>query len=321
MLLPTLPTLRLVALLGTLLLLAACAGRGPLLPDDSTLNDLPRQVQLDVPFHAQDEYQCGPAALAMVFNHHGLPGHPDQLKDRVYLPERQGTIQLEMVAASRERDLVAYPLATNLESLLSELAAGHPVLVMQNLGLNWLPQWHYAVVIGYDLDAEHLIVHSGLNQAQQESFALFMRTWGRADHWARVMLPAEQIPATAEPLRYLLAASELEQTGRLLAAAQAYETAQQQWPDQPGASFGLGNIAWAQGRNADAIDHFRQLVDDFPDLAAGWNNLAVALENSGCPLSAELVRQCEENGVDSELGNRVQRDEKNSLCQLPKRCK
>lgn len=313
--------LRLVALLTALLMLAACAGRGPLLPDASDLIDLPRQVKLDVPFHAQDEYQCGPAALAMVFNHHGLPGHPDQLKDRVYLPERQGSIQLEMVAASRERDLVAYPLATNLEALLTELAAGHPVLVMQNLAFNWLPQWHYAVVVGYDLDAQHLIVHSGLNEAQNEPFPLFMRTWGRADNWARVMLPAGRIPATAEPLRYLLAASELEQTGRLLAAAQAYESAQAQWPEQPGATFGLGNIAWAQGRNADAIEHFSRLVDDFPELAAGWNNLAVGLQNSGCPLSAEVVRQCEDGERDAELSKRASEEEDNSLCRLPVRCK
>ncbi|SDU09207.1 PA2778 family cysteine peptidase [Halopseudomonas salegens] len=313
-------SLRLTALLGLLLVLSACAGRGPLLPDDSAVAELPRKVQLDVPFHAQDAYQCGPAALAMVFNHYGLPVHPDHIKDRVYLPERQGSLQMEMVAASRERDLLVYPLTTRLEALLTELAAGHPVLVMQNLGLSWLPQWHYAVVIGYDLETEHLIVHSGLNAAQRESFALFMRTWERAERWARVLVPAGQIPATAEPLRYLLAASELEQTGRLAAAAEAYESAQQQWPEQPGARLGLGNIAWTQARKGDAIEHFRMLVDDFPELTAGWNNLAVALENSGCPHSAKAVRQCE-TGHSVTLSVGVQHENAaQSRCRLPRVC-
>lgn len=283
-----------LALLGLTVLLSACAGRSPMvMPEATELAHLPDRILLqDVPFHAQDAYQCGPASLAMVLNHRGVAATPDSLKDRVYLPERKGTLQVEMISAARERDLLVYPLDKELHSILTELAAGNPVLVMQNLAFNWYPQWHYAVVVGYDLNAREMLVHSGLNKAQREPFHVFMRTWSRADYWARVILPPGQLPATARPLTYLRAASDLEQTGRLHSAEAAYRSAVEQWPDQPTARFGLGNTLWAADKRPAALEQFQQLVNDFPDFQPGWNNLATGLELSGCASAAAAARQC-----------------------------
>ena len=263
------------------------------MPEATELAHLPDRILLqDVPFHAQDAYQCGPASLAMVLNHRGVAATPDSLKDRVYLPERKGTLQVEMISAAREQDLLVYPLDKDLQAILTELAAGNPVLVMQNLAFNWYPQWHYAVVVGYDLNAREMLVHSGLNKAQREPFHVFMRTWSRADYWARVMLPPGQLPATARPLTYLRAASDLEQTGRLQSAEAAYRSAVEQWPDQPTARFGLGNTLWAGDKRPAALEQFQQLVNDFPDFQPGWNNLATGLELSGCASAAAAARQC-----------------------------
>lgn len=228
----------------------------------------------------------------MILNHRGLADTPDELKDRVYIPERKGTLQVELVSASRERDLLVYPVPGELKALMAEVDAGNPVLVMQNLAFNWFPQWHYAVVVGYDLKKREMIVHSGLNKAQREAFKVFMRTWNRADRWARVMLPPHQLPASAQPLVYLRAASDLEQTGRLDSARQAYAAALSAWPQQPTARFGLGNVAWAQELPDISVEHFRTLVTDFPDFKPGWNNLAVALKATGCPQSAKTAQAC-----------------------------
>lgn len=287
--------LRIAALLGLTALLSACAGRGPVMPDPADLAGFPNRVVLDnVPFHAQDAYQCGPASLAMVLNHRDIAATPDELKDRVYLPERNGTLQVEMVSAARDRDLLVYPLEKQLDAILSELNAGNPVLVMQNLAFDWYPQWHYAVVIGYDLAAEEMIVHSGLNAAQREPFQVFMRTWDRADRWARVMLPPGELPATVKPLTYLKAASDLEQTGRLHSALRSYERAVTEWPEQPAARLGLGNTHWALNDRQVALEQFQRLVNDFPDFQPGWNNLATGLETLGCTSQAEQARQCSE---------------------------
>ncbi len=65
-----------------------------------------------------------------------------------------------MIGAARRHGRVAYVISSP-EELLVEVAAGNPVIVLQNLGLSWVPVWHYAVVIGYDGDADMVTLHSG----------------------------------------------------------------------------------------------------------------------------------------------------------------
>ena len=51
----------------------------------SQTSGIPTQVEIEsVPFYAQEKYQCGPAALAMVFAHAGVQQTPDQLASEVH---------------------------------------------------------------------------------------------------------------------------------------------------------------------------------------------------------------------------------------------
>ena len=119
--------------------------------------DLPPSAEIaTTPFYAQEDYQCGPASLAALLNHAGRDATPASLAPQVYLPARQGSLQAELLAATRRHGLLAYVLEPRLEALLREIAAGAPVLVLQNLALDWAPQWHYAVAIGYDLSLIHI---------------------------------------------------------------------------------------------------------------------------------------------------------------------
>ena len=96
--------------------------------------DLPSAAELtEVPFYPQEAYQCGPAALATMLAQRGVPADPDVLVDQVYIPGRRGSLQVEMVAAARAAGLLVYPLRSRLEDVLAEVAAGNPVLVLQNL--------------------------------------------------------------------------------------------------------------------------------------------------------------------------------------------
>lgn len=310
------PDLRLFALPWLMLLLTACAGQQAYLPANEFLQQLPPRVTIgQVHFYAQDDYQCGPASLAMLLSQRGFSDTLASLRERVYIPARKGSLQVEMVAAAREHGLLVYPLAANLQTLLSELAAGNPVLVMQNLAFNWYPQWHYAVVVGYDLTTQELILHSGTNQAEREPFSLFMRLWDRAERWAVIALPPDQLPATAEPLVYLRAASDLEQSGQLESARRAYATALHAWPDQSAARLGLGNVAWAEKKPELAVAQFRRLVRDFPELKAGWNNLAVALEAVGCTHAARLASACAND--ETAPDNPLQAADQSPICTIP----
>ncbi|MDD3518170.1 MAG: PA2778 family cysteine peptidase [Chromatiales bacterium] len=267
------------------------AGAGP----DVTLSlaSLPPAVELTaVPFHPQEEYHCGPAALATVLGHVGVEVDPQALAREVYVPRRKGTLQLELLASARAYDMVAYGLEPDFNDLLTEIAAGNPVLVFQNLSLESMPQWHYAVAVGYDLERRELILRSGKERRWVTSFDVFDRTWIRGSRWAMVVLPPDRLPATARPLPYLEAAYALEATGRRQAAARAYETVVQEWPDQSIAWIGLGNMRYALGDPAGAEQALRGLLERDPQYHAAWNNLAFMLGQRGCADDARKAASC-----------------------------
>ena len=121
----------------------------------------PRAEVAGVPFFPQEQYYCGPAALATVLSWSGLSVTQDEVAAQVYTPGREGTLRSDVVAAARRNGRLAVPV-DRLADLTAELAAGRPVVVFQNLGLGWFPVWHYAVVVGYDLSAGDLVLRSGL---------------------------------------------------------------------------------------------------------------------------------------------------------------
>lgn len=239
---------------------------------------LPQRVELTkVPFHAQETHQCGPASLAMALNAGGVQVTPLALSNEVYLPGREGSLQVEMLAATRRHGMLAYELAPRLDDLLAETAGGMPVLVLQNLALGWYPVWHYAVVVGYDLKREEIILRSGLEKRQVLPFATFERTWARADHWAMVAVPPGRLPRTATEPPYAAAAVALEKSGQPKAAEAAYDAALRRWPANLAARIGLGNLAYAAGDLKRAERNYLQATLDHPKSAIAFNNLAQTL--------------------------------------------
>ena len=236
--------------------------------------DLPQQAMLQsVPFFPQEDYQCGPAALAMVLRSAGLTVTPEQLVDQVYVPGRQGSLQTELLVAARRQGLPAYALQPSVAAILREVAAGHPVLVFQNLGLSALPVWHYAVVVGYDRARNQLLLHSGRTERLEMSLFTFERTWARGDHWAMVALAVSQLPVTAQADGYAQAIAALERL-HAAPARTAYAAALRQWPSHRVMLLGAGNTAYAMGDLVAAGAAYARAVQAHPDFADAWNNLA-----------------------------------------------
>lgn len=235
----------------------------------------------DVPFYPQQIHQCGPAALATVLNWSGVALTPEALVPEVYVPERKGSLQVELLAAARRHGRIAYVLRPKLDDVLAEVHAGRPVLVLQNLGLSWYPRWHYAVVVGYDLQADRLTLRSGDEAMHTETLELFERTWNRGHDWAVVVLRPGQMPVHAEPLRYLQAVVGFERLGDWRAAEASYRAALDRWPHDIAAAMGLGNSYYAQGQLKKAAEQYRAVVRAHRDYAPALNNLAQTLADLG----------------------------------------
>ena len=247
-----------------------------------------RAVELrQVPFFPQERYQCGPAALATVLKWSGVSITPEQLTDEVYLPARHGSLQVELTAAARHHHRVPYVLAPDLQAVLEEVRDGHPVLVLLNLGLSWYPVWHYAVVVGFDLQRDVIVLRSGTKRRDELSLELFERTWRRSKRWAVVVTTPAELPATAQQLPFLRTVLAIEQLGDWQTATQAYAAAWQRWPDSSGAGMGVGNSAYAGGDYAAAATAYRRLLTRHPGFAPALNNLAQTLAKMGKTAAGE----------------------------------
>ncbi|MEQ1879727.1 MAG: PA2778 family cysteine peptidase [Burkholderiales bacterium] len=248
----------------------------------SGLNQLPPQVELaDVPFFAQEAFQCGPASLASALNAAGFTATPESLKPMLYLPGRNGSLQVEMLAAARRHDALAYTLAPKLYDVLLEVSSGTPVVVLQNLALSWHPKWHYAIVIGYDIKRGEIILRSGLDHRQVLPMRTFEYTWARSSYWAMVVLPLGKMPVTAKATEFLSAVSVLEKSSDPASTIDAYRAALIRWPGNLIAQIGLGNNAYRMGDLIHAEAVFRQATKDHPESAAAANNLAQTLADQG----------------------------------------
>jgi tetratricopeptide (TPR) repeat protein len=251
---------------------------------------LPRSMELGAtPFFPQREFLCGPAAMATVLAASQLPVTPDELVKLVYVPEREGSFQIEMAAAARSFGRLVYPLQPQLADILQEVAAGHPVLVFQNLGVYGFPVWHFAVVIGYDLGRADIQLRSGTDAQQRLSMSLFEKTWRDGGYWARVVLSPDQLPATAIPLEVAKAAQDLHATGQAQAAWQVYQSAADRWPDTPLIWLGLGNSAYGLADYAASAVAFIRMIELQPHDFQGWNNLAYALARQACPTARQAA--------------------------------
>ncbi len=244
--------------------------------------DLPRQVELKAtPFIAQERYQCGPAALAMSLRAAGFAVDADALVPQVYLPHREGSLQVEMLAGGRRNGALSMTIPPRIDALVAELAAGNPVLVLQNLSLPIAPRWHYAVAVGYDLDRRDIILRSGTTERLVMPLSTFEHTWARSGYWGMVTLAPGRLPATAEQATVVDALVASEKSWAPAATRQTYALAAQRWPDNLTLALGLGNTAYMAGDLAAAADAFRRAAARHPDSGAAFNNLAVALMDLG----------------------------------------
>jgi hypothetical protein len=267
----------------TAAMLTGCAG---LVSIERPSGPLPQVELTDVPFFPQTDYQCGPAALATILSHQNVAVTADDLVPAVYVEGLRGSLQAELMGATRRHGLVPYQLEPDIDSLLAEVASGRPVLVLQNLGLRSRPVWHYAVVIGFEPENDRVILRSGEEHRRMERTRRFLRSWALADNWAFVAARPGELPVSSEPRPYIRALADAEALLHPLRATQAYTAALARWPNDAVVAFAAANQQYAHGHLEQAANLYRVAAGLDPDHAAARNNLAHVLAAQGCAAAA-----------------------------------
>jgi tetratricopeptide (TPR) repeat protein len=244
----------------------------------------------DTPFFPQEEYQCGPAALATLLSSSGRTVRPEELVAKVYVPGKRGSFQAELLAATRSYERIPFVIPPDIAALLAELADGRAVLVFQNLGARLWPVWHYAVVIGFSTEHDRIILRSGTTQRLDLSAKRFLKTWKRGDYWGLVALRPGELPASDDENAYLKSIAAAESSGHLALVIPAYEAALDRWPDSPTALFGLGNSLLKRGDLIRAEQIYRQTLKTSPGHTATLNNLAQMLaDQNRCREAQQII--------------------------------
>lgn len=265
------------------------------LQSDSLLENKPAefihpQELVKINFNPQRDYECGPASLATILQWQGLNISDTQLVSDVYIPHRKGSLQIEMLATTRRYGYIPYVIEKGMPSLLKEIKAGNPVLVLQNLGLESYPKWHYAVVIGYDLIRDEIILRSGEIKRHINSFSLFEHTWRRAKYWGFVALSKNKLPASGDAHSYLKSVVPFEEINKINFALTAYKSALNKWPDDQGLLMAAGNASYMSKNLIEAEIYYRKVISRDLNYAPALNNLAqVLLDGQKFKAAEELI--------------------------------
>lgn len=276
----------------TFLLLSACASTPQteqILSTKSSRTQLSKVIQ-NVPFYPQQDFFCGPTTLAEVAQFYDLDESPESIAPTLFVPKLQGSLQIEMTAATRQLSLIAYSESGKISQLLELIEQDIPVIILQNLGLDWLPQWHYAVVVGYDLNTEDIILHSGQRKHYRQPLSVFERTWARANYWLLIPLPTTVASATLNPFIYTRSSYDLIKSGHVDAGLEGLKTAASRWKEQWLAYFLLGNH-FIEANPEKSINWFYSGYQYASNEAAYLNNFAHVLSKARCKAYADTVIQ------------------------------
>ncbi len=250
-----------------LLLFGGCASLPPLTYPPTAV-----PPRLAVPYIPQDDYQCGPAAVAMVMAYSGATVPLETLTSEIYSPALRGSLQPALVAAGRRHGWLAWELR-EFEAILQEVAVGRPVIILQNRGLTWKPVWHYAVVVGFDAARGLIYLNSGREEQREVATRTVRKTWERGGRWGLLLLPPGTLPVTADPDRLLAALAGLERSDAV-AARPGYLAAVARWPAHAGLATVYGNLLRKASEPEAAEAAYRAALAAEPRHVPALNNLA-----------------------------------------------
>lgn len=165
--------------------LSACAARLP----SGFSPPQGRSVVAGVPFHAQEDHQCGPAALAMVLNHHGDMATPEDIAQAIFRKDLRGTVSLDLALYPRGRGFATRFFRGTAAEIVTAVDTGKPLVVMVDEGLGGIHVFHYMVVVGYE--PEGVLVNSGRRRGQRIPWREFLSGWSGAESWTLLVEPKE----------------------------------------------------------------------------------------------------------------------------------
>jgi ABC-type bacteriocin/lantibiotic exporter with double-glycine peptidase domain len=142
-----------------------------------------------VPFYPQNEYMCGPAALASVIGYYGSASGMEDVAAEVYSEKLKGTLPMDLLIYAREKGFEAKYYKGSFSGLKESLSRGEPLILFLNLGYGFYPVGHYIVAIGMDEKAGVVFAHSGMKKEDRFTMKELEKSWSKTGYSTLLVRP------------------------------------------------------------------------------------------------------------------------------------
>lgn len=155
-----------------------------------SLGESPSVCKIDgVPRIKQLHNYCGPAALASVFCHYGENATQEDVGKVVYDPVGCATNGADMLLYARNKGYAAYSWNSSISDVKDKLAAGIPVLTLQQNSLKDT-SGHYRVLTGYDdVHCKYFVMDPYYDEITELSYEQCEKLWKPMGYWALMVVP------------------------------------------------------------------------------------------------------------------------------------
>jgi len=234
---------------------------------------------LDVPYVPQQKYYCGPSSVLMILKYWQKKGYIkntptfDEIVKKVYIPQKKGSIKIELKSIIRDKNLLYFEKNQNLLYILKAIDNGFPVLVLLNLAFEKYPIWHYAVVFGYDIKKRKIYLRSR-KQIETLSFYSFENLHKKANNWFLIITPSQKIPNFITKKEFINTLIELEKAKKYDLILKAAKNGLNRWRNDFEILTALGNSYYLLNRYKEAKKIYKKILTIKKDPLI-LNNLAL----------------------------------------------
>lgn len=152
------------------------------------------RILSDVPFFPQEDYQCGPAALATVMNYWYIREGGtarigiDEITEAIYSPGARGVLPTDLENYPGKKGFTTERFRGSMGSLRENIDRGIPVILLVDLGLSLYQLNHFLVATGYTDDG--IIVNSGRREREVFKNSDLEKAWKKTGYWAIRLFPS-----------------------------------------------------------------------------------------------------------------------------------
>lgn len=141
----------------------------------------------DVPLVEAHEGWCGPAALAAVLRFHGDDARAAEIADDIYLADRRGALNLDLLVWARRRGYEASAGEGSTVALMQTVVRDRPVICMIRRRGPLAGRNHFIVIRGYEDSGEVWLADTGDDREVRVAAADFERDWSSCGRWMLVV--------------------------------------------------------------------------------------------------------------------------------------